>query len=532
MPDFLNKISQQITDFWNKFNKKQKIQIIATSSIGIIAIVALVFILNRPTMIMITDGLEPAKTQQVVEELTSAGIESEARNDATAVYIDSKDKQEAKMVLDGMGVISNAEMTWKEAFNNSLTTTESEKKLKYQLAFEEELNTKIKNIENIEDAYVKIVVPDESRLVIDDARESKATAILKTKGTLNSEQVEGIASFLASSVKNLSLANVRIIDSTGKLLFDGEASKGVGTSLRSQVDYQMLQEANLASKLRNVLLNRGEYDDAEIGVNLVINFDEVKVTSEKYTTPEGHTKPLPESEYHYESEGTNVDSGGVPGTDSNDGTTSYPMEAGSQSDSSTVIDQVEYKVDTTVTNEVKSVGTINFDESTLSITLNKYVYHNQELLENQGALDEISWNEYKASLGNVKVDVDEDIVQLVRSASGIEDVTVLAYEVPMFIDKEPVQVDILDYVPVAVVVLLILLLGYAVYKGTEPVEITEIEPELSVEDMLATTKERQELEAIEFDDSSQTRVQIENFVEDNPEAVAQLLRNWLNEDWE
>jgi flagellar M-ring protein FliF len=532
MPDFLNNVSQQITNYWNKFSKKQKAQIIAISSIGIIALITLVFILNKPTMVMIADGLEPAKTQQVVEALTKESIESEARNDATAVYIDVKDKQNAKMVLDKIGVISNAEMTYKEAFNTSLTATESEKKLRYQLAFEDELNRKIENLEQVENADVKIVLPDDSRLVLDESKESKATAMLNVNGTLSQEQIEGIASFLASSVKNLELANVRIIDFTGKLLFDGEASKGLGNNLRSQVDYQLLQEANIKGKVRNILLARGEYNDAEISVNLIIDFNEKSISSEMHTLPEGSTKSLPGSTYHYESEGNNVDASGTPGTDSNDGTTTYPMDSGSESNSSTLIDKIDYKVDTTVTEEVKSIGTINYDDSTLSVTLNKYVYYNEELLEKQGELEEVSWKEYKTSKNNSKIDVDEDIVRLVKSASGLDDVTIIAYEVPMFIDKEPKEINIFDYVPVVVIVLLIILLGYAVYKGTEPVEITEIEPELSVEDMLSTTKERQELEAIEFDEKSETRVQIESFVEDNPEAVAQLLRNWLNDDWE
>ena len=65
-----------------------------------------------------------------------------------------------------------------------------------------------------------------------------------------------------------------------------------------------------------------------------------------------------------------------------------------------------------------------------------------------------------------------------------------------------------------------------------PVEVTEMEPELSVEQLLATTKENQTLEEVEFSERSETRVMIEKFFEENPEAVALLLRNWLNEDWE
>ena len=60
-----------------------------------------------------------------------------------------------------------------------------------------------------------------------------------------------------------------------------------------------------------------------------------------------------------------------------------------------------------------------------------------------------------------------------------------------------------------------------------------MEPELSVEDLLATTQEaeKQNLEEIEMGDKSETRVMIEKFVDENPEAVALLLRNWINEDW-
>ena len=59
-----------------------------------------------------------------------------------------------------------------------------------------------------------------------------------------------------------------------------------------------------------------------------------------------------------------------------------------------------------------------------------------------------------------------------------------------------------------------------------------MEPELSVEALLATTKENQSIDDIEFSDNSATKVMIDKFVDENPAAVATLLRNWLNEEWE
>ena len=56
------------------------------------------------------------------------------------------------------------------------------------------------------------------------------------------------------------------------------------------------------------------------------------------------------------------------------------------------------------------------------------------------------------------------------------------------------------------------------------------EEELSVENLLQSTPEV-EVEDIEVETKSETRKMIEKFVDDNPEAAANLLRNWLNEDW-
>ena len=95
--------------------------------------------------------------------------------------------------------------------------------------------------------------------------------------------------------------------------------------------------------------------------------------------------------------------------------------------------------------------------------------------------------------------------------------------------EEPL--DLSSYLMIILAVLIIALLIFVVFRGTEPVEVVEVEPELSVEQLLATTKENQSLDDIEFSEKSETRKMIEKFVDENPEAVASLLRNWLQDDW-
>ncbi|QUH31436.1 flagellar basal-body MS-ring/collar protein FliF [Vallitalea guaymasensis] len=531
MPGFISKISDQITGFWNKFDKKQKLQIIAAVVVTVIALSILTIALNKTKMVPFVSGLEPKTTNQVKTLLQEQGIKYEVRDNASSVYVDKKRKQDAQMALDSMGIISNTGMTYKEAFNSSLSTTEAEKRAKHKLAFENELGDKISVIEDVESAVVKLVTPDQDRTIFDDVKEAKASAILTTSHELTDDQVVGIANFLASSVENLDLKNVRILNNSGKMLYYGEDIDDNGSSLNKKINYEVTMENKIEKDVLSILL--GEFDDAVVTADLIIDFDAQSSIKEEYTTPEGQSKGIPSSEYHYESEGSNQTPSGVPGTDSNNGTTDYLVPNNSNSDSSTKIDKVDYDVSKTVTNETKHIGNIKYNESSVSISAKKYKIYDQALLKKQGVLDNISWEEYKAQNSeSKKIAIDDDLISLVKNAANGSKVEIIGYEVPSFIPISVKKKPITDYIFIAIIVIMIALLGYAVYKGTEPVEVTEIQPELSVEDMLASTREQQDLEEIEFDDKSDTRVQIEKFVDEKPDAVAQLLRNWLNEDWE
>ena len=83
-------------------------------------------------------------------------------------------------------------------------------------------------------------------------------------------------------------------------------------------------------------------------------------------------------------------------------------------------------------------------------------------------------------------------------------------------------------------VLVFLLLGYVVFRSTRKEKVPEMEEELSVESLLESTKENQEdnLADIGYSEKSEVRLLIEKFVEENPEAAAALLRNWLSDEWE
>ena len=132
-----------------------------------------------------------------------------------------------------------------------------------------------------------------------------------------------------------------------------------------------------------------------------------------------------------------------------------------------------------------------------------------------------------------QIEVSDDVIDLIAKTVGLStaDISVMAYEQPVFNEMMEQPVPTSNILMIVLAVLIVALLIFVVFKGTAPMDVTELEPELSVEQLLATTRENQSLEDIEFGDKSETRKMVEKFVDENPEAVAQLLRNWINEDW-
>ena len=175
----------------------------------------------------------------------------------------------------------------------------------------------------------------------------------------------------------------------------------------------------------------------------------------------------------------------------------------------------------------------------MGLILTHYNVIHEESLQEQGLLDEISFENYvEQNSQPTRIDLEnqDELVELIAAATGIAtgNIQVIAYDKPVYEAAETGSFfdNITNYLMVLLTILIAALLIFVIIRGTSPVEVTETEPELSVEDLLETTRDdTTALEEIELEDKSETRIMIEKFVDENPEAVALLLRNWINEDW-
>ena len=539
MMEQLIALKDKILEFWNKYTSKQKTIIICVACAILVAIVLLAYFMTRPvyTDVATLSG-ETATTFDTA--LQGAGLDyvKESDNNGNTTFKVEQSQYSDAVLLMGENQITDDEMTWEKALQSDMTTSSDEKQTKATLALQSSIRKGLLNFDGVEDATVYIYRPKDDGTIYADKQDTSVSVSFKMAGskTMDSDTADAIAYYLANAVGSTKPDHIVLTDTKGNLLFNGQQDAGLGGTISSTEDYRDKLKNNFAKYVRDLLTKAG-YDDVEVSKNNIV-FDMNKLTElvTTYTTNEGQDQGLYGSSYEYKSTGASS-SGGVPGTDSNGDVTDTMITDNGDSSSETILNKYDYLPNKTVQNIEHEIGAVKKDESSIAIVLTHYRVVKEETLESQGALDNMTFDEYVDANSNVtEQQVPTDLSQLVAAATGITEnnIQIRVVEKPVFEAKEASSFgdNVTNYLMVILTVLIAGLLIFVIIKGTSPVEVTEMEPELSVEDLLATTQDNaQTLEEIELEDKSDTRIMIEKFVDENPEAVALLLRNWINEDW-
>lgn len=536
MADKLKQIPQKALEWWNKFSAKQKTLIASIAVAVIIGLVILTKIVTTPTLIPIRECENTKEASEIKKLLDEADIYYKTSTDGLVFNVKAEDQANVAILLGENGIPATT-YDLSNVFSGGFSTTEADKSKKYQLYLEGQLKEQMESLDAIENARVKLNMPVDDGTILAKEQDTYASVILSLtdKDAIDEEMASGLAKWIATAIGNDDTNNISIMDTAGNGLFMGTDSDSVAGSASSQLSYRSKQENLIKNQVKEVVLGTSVYDNVSVGMKLAINFDKTNSTVHEYFTPEGTEHGPIDSERNYASSATGG-TAGTPGTDANDDDTTVVLPDGTQSTQEITDEQRQYKTSEEVRNSEGSGATISYDDSSMTVVANTYrIYEEDELREN-GTLDDMTFDEFvAANREKEKIEVDPDFVQMVANTTGFpeENIMVVAYEVPFFNYSDGSGKGVMDYLPLIIAALIMLMLGYVVFRSTRKEQLAEIEPELSVESLLSSTKEAQEnLENIGFSEKSETRILIEKFVDENPAAAASLLRNWLNEEWE
>ncbi len=530
--DFGKRILERIKEWWNKFQPKQKTLIIGIAVVILLAIAILVAVLTKKQYVNVANCESTKEAASVRDLLDGQGITYNVTADGLHFDVVKEQESDARLLL-GSNNIPTAGYTIDDVLNGSFSTTEADKQKRYKLFIEGQIEEVVTNMKAVKTATCQLTIPDDNGTLIAQNRETYAGVYLELNDGVpfNEENAAAIARFIATSLGNDTTDNVTITDSDGKIWFPIEQTYSTIDKADNMMMLKQEAESLIKNEVRQVLFGTNEFNQIEVAANISMDFSQKKITQHNYSTPDDqHDQGLLAHEEIYQSNATDG-IGGVPGTDSNS-ETDYMINESTGTNSSTYERKSDYLPNEEIIETTAATGTIVYNDSSVSVAAVRYRVVREEDVRLQGLLDGISWEEYKlANNERVKLTVDEDLVGMVANATGIptRNISLVAYEEVQFIDTIHSTVELKDIVQIVLIVIILTLLAFVVIMSLRTKREVEEEEELAVEDLLQSNID--ELEGIETEQKSEARKLIENFVEENPEAVATLLRNWLDEEW-
>lgn len=534
MQERFKQLLNKILEIWNKYTKKQKTIILSTVGAVVIMIVLLAYFLGRTTYTRWRTFEDVSVAKTVDELLTESGIAHKIADDSVTIYVDASKTVEANYAIVGSSLMEDGRVTLDQLLSSDMSTTNYEKNLKSAEYTMAELESYIENIEGVDKAEVRYVPIDRTSTILDENKEIQCSVFLTINSKFNSTVApESIAVSVANALGNQTLDSVKIIDQHGNMLYNGPEDEDT-MSLSNQHE-QMLATNSFYRDLamRYGLFLGFEYVEAEF--SLEINYDRIEEYMHEYLPADGQEQGLQKIYEHVSSENTSG-AGDVPGTDSND-ESDYYIATNQGGNSSYDSEKIEYIPGERITTTLRNWGVVNRDNSSGAIVLKRVRQYTERELEVLGLLDEMTYEEYQIRNSEPVTVTDEELLADYREAfsmaTGIDSsrLNIRIIEIPQYLEETSEGLNWNLILTIVLFVIIIGLLIFVVFRVSKPEEVIETEPELSVEKLLATTKENQSLDDIEFGENSETKRLIEKFVDENPEAVASLLRNWLNDDW-
>ena len=270
----------------------------------------------------VSDGMESADVQLAFEALKSANYDVRINESTGRLEVPENDFQAARIFLASQGIPRAAAEggMGSLAEGSSMTTSQFMEQVKYNNAIEIELARTIAEISTIETARVHLAAPKQS-VFVRDRQPAKASVIVKPyRGrVVDPAQVLSIVHLVSASVPYLATQDVTVVDHYGNLLTGSNADKD-GTPALNNARFEAEREAELAERIRELLIPALGGGNVRTVVNLEMDFTQRETTREQYLDVEGGGPEI-RSEVITSDTQTGIAASGVPG-----GTTNIPPD--------------------------------------------------------------------------------------------------------------------------------------------------------------------------------------------------------------
>lgn len=302
--------------------------------VGLAASVAIGFAVvlwsQQPDYRPLYGSLEGMDASQVMQTLGAADISYTVEPNSGALLVKADDLARARMRLAAAGVAPSDNNIGFEILDKEqgLGTSQFMEATRYRRGLEGELARTVSSITNVKGARVHLAIPKSSVFVRDERKPSASVLVELYSGrNLEPSQVMAIINLVASSVPEMDKAQVTVVDQRGRLLSDQQEMSELSMAGK-QFDYSRRMESMLTQRVHSILqpvLGAGRYK-AEVSAD--VDFSAVESTSEMFNPDQPALRS--EQQVNEQRSTGSLSPQGIPGALSNQppGAAAAPQQAG------------------------------------------------------------------------------------------------------------------------------------------------------------------------------------------------------------
>lgn len=315
-----------MVEMWRRLDVRARAGLIIGSALVVLLVGALAVWAYRPDYQVLFADMAPRDAAAMAGELEKMKTPYQLADNGNTIMVPRDLVYKTRLKLMGKDVPLHGAVGF-EVFNNAdFGMTDFVQKVNYQRAIQGELTRTILAIDEVQSARVHLALPEQG-LFKKSATKPKAsvTVTMKPGRVLEPVQVTGIQRLVAASVTDIAAADVTILDQHGVALTRPAGADATVDGL-SQLDGKRSAEDYINKKVGQVLDQTFGAGEAMASVDLVLNLDQTKVTTDEVLPgwkPKDDVAPtgVVVREHHTVREGDPTASAATVGVKSGDDTT-------------------------------------------------------------------------------------------------------------------------------------------------------------------------------------------------------------------
>jgi flagellar M-ring protein FliF len=354
--------------FWETTMGKRVV--IGGAIAGALAIIAAIWLWSSaPEYKVLFSNTTDKDGGAITASLDQMGVKYKFSEGGNAILVPADQVHGIRLKLAAQGLPRAGNVGFELLENQKLGTSQFVEQVNYQRSLEGELANSIQALAAVSSARVHLALPKPSVFVRDQKNPTASVLLnLQPGRALDQAQVSAIVHLVASSVPELTPANVTVVDQNGTLLSDTSARNGKQLD-PNQLKYVDILQQNIVKQVESIIAPLVGQNNVRAEATADVDFAQVDTAAEMYKP---NSPPEPQairSQQTSESAGPGTGNpSGVPGALSNQppGVATAPIEgangaaAGQQAATGPTSKNAttNYEVDKTVRFEQKPMGGI------------------------------------------------------------------------------------------------------------------------------------------------------------------------------